>query len=91
MGTSYQQVADAAAAGGADEVEREKRVQSVTDLRIHYGPVYGRAFGETMALCKPVGFMNAIMSNDMRSVDCRACRDLRLTIPASTNHGESIK
>ena len=39
---------------------------------IHYGPIYGRAVGETMALCKPVG-STATMSNAWHMVDCPEC------------------
>lgn len=74
MSTTYQQVADFAAASGADEAEREKRQ---TDRRIHYGPIYGRPVGETMALCKPAG-STATMSNAWHMVDCPACLGQRL-------------
>lgn len=41
-------------------------------LEIHYGPVYGRSVGETMALCKPAG-STAAMSNAWHMVDCPEC------------------
>ncbi len=39
---------------------------------IHYGPIYGRPTGETMALCKPAGSF-ATMSNAWHHVTCQVC------------------
>lgn len=42
---------------------------------IHYGPIYGRPTGQTMALCKPFS-VAATMTNDWRAVTCEKCRSV---------------
>ncbi len=41
-------------------------------LEVHYGPIYGRPSGETMALCKPDG-PSVTMSNAWHMVTCEKC------------------
>lgn len=43
-------------------------------LLIHYGPIYDRPLGESLALCSPVGGF-ATMSNHWPSVNCERCKD----------------
>lgn len=38
---------------------------------IHFGPIYGRPEGETLALCSPRG--PSLMSSDESAVTCEAC------------------
>ena len=39
---------------------------------VHYGPIYGRPEGETLALCSLAG--QALMSNSESAVTCEACK-----------------
>lgn len=43
-------------------------------LLIHYGPIYDRPQGESLALCSPIGGF-ATMSNHWPSVNCERCKD----------------
>lgn len=43
-------------------------------LLIHYGPIYDRPLGASLALCSPVGGF-ATMSNHWPAVNCGRCKD----------------
>jgi len=44
-------------------------------MLIHYGPIYDRPLGHSLALCEPPGGF-ATMSNDWKSVNCEKCRTI---------------
>lgn len=53
-------------------IEAYKAAQVSLANPIHFGPIYGRKWGETMSLCKPPG-TSSTMTNDWRAVTCPKC------------------